>query len=75
MTLVDNDWKSKLTPEQYRVLREKGTEPPFSGKYNNHHERGIYLCAACGEPIFSSESTRARWISKKAPLDGGEAVA
>lgn len=49
-----DDWKSKLTPEQYRILREKGTEPPFSGKFVNHHESGMYTCVACGQELFSS---------------------
>ena len=48
-------WKKKLTPEQYRVLREKETEPAFTGKYCNNHERGIYKCAGCGTSLFSSE--------------------
>lgn len=49
-------WKDKLTPEQYRVMRQKGTELPGSGKYLNHNEQGIYTCAACGQDLFSSES-------------------
>lgn len=48
-------WKNKLTKEQYHVLREKGTEPAFTGKYWNHHEKGVYKCAGCGIPLFSSE--------------------
>lgn len=53
---MSDDWKGKLTPEQYRVLREKGTEPPFSGKYLDHDENGLYTCAACGSELFSSET-------------------
>ena len=47
-------WKEKLTPEEYAVTRLKSTEPPFTGKYYNHHENGMYTCAACGQELFSS---------------------
>lgn len=50
----DNEWKSKLTPEQYAVMREKSTEAPFSGVYWNTHEAGTYKCAACGQELFAS---------------------
>jgi len=50
----DIDWSSELTPEQYRVLRQCGTEPPFTGKFWDHHELGVYQCAGCGAPLFSS---------------------
>jgi len=50
------DWKKKLTPEQYRVLREKGTEAPFSGKYDKHFDKGAYHCAACGAKLFDSDT-------------------
>ena len=49
-------WKKKLTPEQYKILREKGTEPPFTGELLNNKEKGVYECMACGEPLFSSET-------------------
>ncbi|MFO8017425.1 MAG: peptide-methionine (R)-S-oxide reductase MsrB [Promethearchaeia archaeon] len=49
-------WKEKLTEDQYRVLRKKGTEPPFTGKYWDNHKNGIYKCAACGEPLFESKT-------------------
>ena len=52
----DKDWKTKLTPEQYRVLREGGTEAPFSGKLLHNKEAGTYACAACGAPLFKSET-------------------
>lgn len=48
-------WKEKLTPQEYHVTREKGTEAPFTGKYWNNHESGMYECVACGAPLFSSE--------------------
>ena len=46
----------KLTPEQYKIMREKGTEAPFSGQYWNNHESGMYECAACGAELFSSDT-------------------
>lgn len=48
--------EKKLTPEQYRVMKEKGTEVPFSGKYWDSHEKGVYGCAACGAELFSSKT-------------------
>lgn len=50
----EDKWKKKLTKEQYRVLRQKGTEPAFTGKYWAHHENGVYKCAGCDTPLFSS---------------------
>jgi peptide-methionine (R)-S-oxide reductase len=52
---TDAEWKKILTPEQYRVLRQKGTEPPFSSPYNSSHEHAIYRCAGCGLVLFRSE--------------------
>ncbi len=49
-------WKKELTPEQYAICRMKGTEPPFSGKYYNSKERGIYKCVCCGSELFSSDT-------------------
>lgn len=51
-----DDWKKKLSPEQYRVLREKGTEAPFTGKLLSNKEKGTYVCAACGIELFSSKA-------------------
>lgn len=50
----DDYWKQNLTPEQYRVLRQKGTEAPFSGAYVNNHQDGTYRCVACGQELFAS---------------------
>ena len=50
------DWKEKLTPQEYRVMREKGTEAPFTGEYVNEHAKGMYRCRACGTALFSSET-------------------
>lgn len=56
--LVDSDkkWKGKLTDEEYRVTRQCGTEPPFSGKYYNHDENGVYRCVCCDAKLFSSST-------------------
>ena len=51
-----NNWKEKLTPEQYHILREKGTEAPFVGKYVHTQEKGMYKCVACGNELFSSNT-------------------
>ena len=53
---TDQEWKKSLTPEQYQVLIEKGTEKPFTGKYWNFDEKGIYNCAACGQVLFDSDT-------------------
>lgn len=52
----DEELKKKLTPEEYRILREKGTEAPFSGKYHDSKEAGMYTCKVCGEILFSSDT-------------------
>ena len=52
----EEEWKKILSPEQYRILREKGTERAFTGKYWDHHENGQYQCAACGAQLFDSDS-------------------
>ena len=52
----DQYWKEKLTPEQYFVIREKGTERPFTGKFEDHFEQGVYTCAACGNELFTSDT-------------------
>ena len=52
----DQNWKEKLTGEQYRVLRQKGTERPGTGGFVNHNEDGVYICAGCGNELFHSEN-------------------
>ena len=53
---LEEEWKKKLTPEQYSILREKGTEAPYAGKYVHHKEKGMYRCAACGTELFDSDA-------------------
>jgi peptide-methionine (R)-S-oxide reductase len=52
----NEEWKKVLTPEQYKVTREKGTERAFTGAYHDNHEAGVYKCVACGLPLFTSET-------------------
>lgn len=70
----EEEWRQVLTPEQYHIMREKGTEPPGSGEYENTVEKGTYVCAACGNPLFSSDTkyhSGSGWPSFYAPLDKG----
>lgn len=52
---TEEEWKKELTPQEYKVLREKGTEAPFTGEYDHSFENGMYKCAACGAELFSSD--------------------
>jgi len=66
-------WKKKLTPEQYHVLREKGTEMPGTGKFYKNFDNGMYMCAACGNPLFSSDTkfdSDCGWPSFDKSLEG-----
>jgi peptide-methionine (R)-S-oxide reductase len=53
---TEDEWRRELTPEQYHVMREKGTERPFTGEYEKTKEKGTYVCAACGNPLFTSDT-------------------
>lgn len=54
--MTNNEWREKLTPEEFHVLREKGTEPAFTGEYTDTREPGTYVCRACGAELFSSQT-------------------
>ena len=72
ITKSDSEWKKQLTPEQYQVTREKGTEPAFTGKYWDMHDDGTYHCVCCGAKLFSSGTkfeSGSGWPSFYAPLD------
>ena len=71
VTLSNDQWRKVLAPGQFQVLREAKTEAPYKNQYWNNHEKGIYLCAACGNELFSSETkfeSRTGWPSFYAPL-------
>lgn len=77
LNLTDAEWRKRLTPEQYRVLREGGTERAFTGKYEKNKAAGEYMCAACGQPLFTSDTkydSGSGWPSFTAPA-AGDAVA
>lgn len=74
---TDAEWKKILTPEQYYILREKGTERPGTGEYNNHSEKGTYACAGCGTELFTSDqkfNSHCGWPSFDNNIAGGDRV-
>jgi peptide-methionine (R)-S-oxide reductase len=74
LALTEDEWRAKLTPEQYNVLRESGTERPFTSPLNDEHRRGTFTCAGCEQALFSSTTkfeSGTGWPSFWAPLEGG----
>lgn len=74
---TEEEWKKNLSPEQYHVLREKGTERPFTGKYYLNKEKGVYVCAACGNELFTSEmkfDSGCGWPSFDKEIEGGKII-
>jgi peptide-methionine (R)-S-oxide reductase len=74
--LTEEEWRERLSPEQYAILRLAGTERAFTGKYEKNKATGVYMCAGCGAPLFASETkydSGSGWPSYTAPVDG-EAV-
>jgi len=74
LELSEAEWRQKLTPEQYAVLRQAGTERAFTGKYEKNKQQGTYTCVGCGAPLFSSDTkydSGSGWPSYTAPVEEG----
>ena len=72
---TDQEWRASLTPEQYHVLRQKGTERAFTGEFWNSKTQGVYTCAACGEPLFESNAkydSGSGWPSFFQPIEAAK---
>lgn len=77
VSLSDEQWRQKLSPSEYHVLRMAGTEPPFSGEYTDDHAEGIYTCRACGSELFRSDAkfdSHCGWPSFFTPLAGDSVI-
>ena len=75
VTKTEAEWKNALSPDQYRVLREKGTDAPFTGKYYLNKDKGMYVCAACGNELFTSDmkfESSCGWPSFDREIAGGK---
>ncbi|MBU6269014.1 MAG: peptide-methionine (R)-S-oxide reductase MsrB [Sphingomonadales bacterium] len=73
LNLTDEEWRARLSPEQYHILRQHGTERAFTGKYESNKAPGIYTCAGCGEPLFDAATkynSGSGWPSYTAPVEG-----
>lgn len=74
LNLTDAEWRERLSPEQYQILRQAGTERAFTGKYEQNKAEGMYACAGCGAPLFSSDTkynSGSGWPSYTAPVAEG----
>lgn len=77
VVLSEEEWRARLSPEAFHVLREKGTEAPFTGPYHDDHSPGVYVCAACGQRLFSSDAkfdSGTGWPSFYTPIDPNAVV-
>ncbi|GAB6032035.1 hypothetical protein CHUAL_010404 [Chamberlinius hualienensis] len=73
----EDEWRQKLTPEQFYVCRQKGTEAPFSGEYYKHNDKGMYTCVGCNQQLFSSESkfdSGCGWPAFTQPIEKSDSV-